>query len=288
MNIFFKPFFLGLYLTVSLAIMTSSIISILLTNNYIVVKENINNDAPIYIDAVSKLEIEEFKKVKEIKKKTIKIEKKSGRYLLKEFSISGISFDGDDSMVIIRDTVSNNFLSIGESLKGYKLEEVYVTKAIFTKNGDEYYSFLSPDEEKEFKEISAVKGGNKVITTREKVTGSVAKSMFEDVEYKNGTYYIPQDTILDFKDLKKIFRSISIKAYNTSNNIKYKVLRVNPKSVFAKIGLQKDDYIIAIDNNKFKSVMEPIKYFNNLQNIKSMNLTIKRGKETKELKYEIF
>jgi len=287
MNIIFKPFMLGVYVTIALGVSVATIGSIFLTNSHLSVINNEQNSKTKHIDVVSKLKIE-APKVLKVRKKIIKQKEIAGSYLLKDFSISAISYDGDDSMVIARNKRDGKFLYLGDSFKGYKLKEVYISKAVFTKKGNSYYTFLSPDDEKSFKEISAVAGGTKTIIKREKVTGSIAKSMFEDIKYKNGIYYIPEDTLLEFNDLKKIFRSIGIQGFNKNGTIKYKVVRVNPKSVFGKIGLQRGDFILAVNGEKFKSMMGPVKYFNNLQNIKSMSITIKRGKKTKELKYEIF
>ncbi len=54
------------------------------------------------------------------------------------------------------------------------------------------------------------------------------------------------------------------------------------------MGLKKRDIIEKIDSKPIKSESDAFAYFNRLEQLNSLSLTIKRGKESKELKYEIF
>ena len=76
--------------------------------------------------------------------------------------------------------------------------------------------------------------------------------------------------------------------YFINSDISYKVTRLNSSSLFAKIGIKRGDMIMLVNNQKFKSISEPLKFFQNLQNIKQLSITVKRNGKTKELKYEIY
>jgi len=286
MNIVFKPFVLGSLLTIFLAILSSQAVSFFMPKSFIgyvaqsSVKETINFDIATAFDIQNK-PLPKKKIVKKVVKQT------SGVFLLKDFSISAVFLDGNESMVILRD--GGIFLGLNEIHKGYKLIEVFPKKAKFEKNGDIYIAFLTPKDEKNFQGVAKTTiVENSVQNKRVEVTGTASKDMFEDIKYKNGKYYIPQDMMNEYKNMDKIFSSIAIQGYSLNGYIKYKITYVKPNSVFAKMGLRKYDYILQVNNKDFQSISEPIKYLENLENIKELSLTIKRGNKTKELKYEIF
>jgi len=286
MNLVFKSFNLYILLTIICAMLFAQILGLFLPNNFntkYIIKEAKATNNNIQI---SKL----FGIVKKELPKNLKVIK-SGRSQLKlrAFSISAIFLDGKYSEVIVRDAKGGIFLSVGDIHKGYRVKELFMDKVIFTKNGDEYYAFLSPDDEKAFKE--SIKKGQRYTaldSNRKDTTGTMAKKMFEDVKFKNGKYYIPKDLLLSYKNLKKIFSSISIQVFRTKGKSKFKVTRVASGSVFSKIGLKRGDFILKVNDEEMKTLTSPLKYFNNLDNIKNLKLTIERRTKLQELQYEIY
>lgn len=286
MNIVFKPFVLYSFLLFFVAFLAAQIAGVFLPSAFISVVDEKRSNHEMKMEVSSSFGV--VAKAAPVVVQQKKVVKKSSQFLLKEFSISAIFLDGKFGEVIVRDRKSGVFVMIGKSYKGYKLERLFINKAVFVKNGDEYFAFLSPELEKEFQPSVAPKAKNGVVNTRVAVTGTAARAMFEDVKFKNGKYFIPKDILMSYKSMKKIFSSIAIQAHNSNGEISFKVRRVVPGSIFAKIGLKRDDYITQIDNEKFKSISEPLKYFNKLDELKSLSITIKRGNETKELVYEVF
>ncbi len=286
MNFHFKPLYLKIILVSLFAFLITSITSLFMKDYFIPFIPKTTVDANTNFKINKTILIQNKVIVKKVAKKTTKYS--VGQYLLKDFAITATFVDGKDSLVIIRDGKGGIFINIGEKHKGYKLERVYINRARFIKNGNIYIAFLSPKDEKEFKTVASVGTGSYTTTTREKVTESISREMFEDIKFKDGKYYIPKDMMLAYKDMGKIFSSISIQAFSINNDIKYKVRYVKPNSIFSKMGLKKYDFITQVNNQKFKSISEPIKYFQNLENLKDLSLTILRGNKTQELKYEIY
>lgn len=286
MNLLFKPFILNIFITILLAVFIDQIGGYFLSNNSIEFIADNKKITKIDFDISTAMNIKQKQTIKVETKKAV--QKSSGIFLLKDFSISATFLDGDDSLVIVRDSKGGIFVGINEFYKGYKLIEVFTAKAKFEKNKDIYFAFLTPKGEKSFKSVA-----KKTITLKSKnkkqaIRNTISRSMFEDVKYKNGKYYIPKDMMISYKNMDKIFREISIQARILNSKIKFKVNYVKPQSVFEKIGLRKNDYIVKINNNDFKSISEPIKYFQKLENITELSLTILRGNQTKELKYEVY
>ncbi len=286
MNTIFKPFILSIILTMFLAILIGQVAGYFLPNNFIGFVPKVAKINDIKFDICSAFKITNKDTPKTVIKKDLK--KTSGIFLLKDFSISATFLDGANSMVIIRDGKGGIFLELNESYKKYKLVKVFSNKAKFEKNKDIYFAFLTPKDEKEFEGVAKKTIIEKTTTSRQKVTATASREMFEDIKYKNGKYFIPKDMLASYKNMNKIFSSIAIQAYNINNYIKFKVTFVSNSSVFAKMGLRRYDYIIKINDADFKSISEPIKYFQDMENIKELSLTILRGNETKELKYEIY
>ena len=194
MNIIFKPFVLNAVLVSFLAILIGQIAAYILPNDnfveFIPKVKKINNTQ---FDICKAFSLKERKIKKTIIKK--EVVKSSGTFLLKDFSISGTFLDGTNSMVIIRDGKGGIFLAIGELYDGYKLVKVFLNKAKFEKNGDIYFAFLTPKDEKEFKGVAKRTISEKTITTREKISTTTARGMFDDIKYKNGTYFISKNML---------------------------------------------------------------------------------------------
>ncbi|RLA84574.1 MAG: hypothetical protein DRG78_01060 [Epsilonproteobacteria bacterium] len=287
MNLIFKPFVFNVLIAVSAALFLSQIAGYFIKSypdTYISKDMSIKDKK---FDIVSTLNIV---KNKAVSKTTKKKNGPSNRFLLKAFSISGIILDDTNSMTIIRDKSGGKFMQVGETHKGYKLNKIYAQKVIFKKNNNLYFAFLTPDGEKSFKSLSSNSADRTNISKREETTGTVSRAMFNEIKYKKGKYFMPRDLLLEYTTLDKIFSGISIQAQSVNGKLQFKIMYISSNSVFKKMGLRAFDYIVKINGEDFKSVTEPIKYFQNLKNIKALSLTIQRGKkkELKELKYEIY
>jgi len=225
-------------------------------------------------------------------KKVVKVDvveqKPSSReFLLKEFAINGIFLDGNNSMVIAKDTSGGIFVHVGGEHKGYILDEVFLKKARFKKGADFFWSFLDPMDEKEFKESDSVPApqSSAVVSS---VRETVAQDMFEDVIYKDGIYYIPKDMLSNKAGMMRHLTSAGAQVHDNSGVISFKISYLPKSSIFYKLGLRKGDFIVGANGAGFKSVNDPIEFFQTIDSVKSLSISIKRANESKELMYEVY
>ncbi len=223
--------------------------------------------------------------VKKVVKKVVP-KKVSGEFLLRAFTINTIFLNDDKSLVIVKNSKGGVFLKIGDSYKKYELVEVYIKKARFKKGINFYWAFLDPKDEKNFQEskVSANKGDS-IITD---ITKTAARPMFEEIIYKNGKYYIPRDKFGSQRDMMRHLNSAGAKFHNRKGVISFYINYLASNSIFRKIGIKKGDLIVGANGRNFKSIHEPAKFLQNIDNVKSVSITIERHKQTKELKYEIY
>jgi len=225
---------------------------------------------------------------KKIKKHVSKKIATSAEFLLTEFTINSIFLSAGEDTVIASNPKGGVFLSLNESYKGYKLIQVYPKKAKFRKGINYYWAFLNPDDEKEFKKNLHSSSTVTLTNHSSKIRTTTARKMFEDIKFKNGKYYIPQDMLYEYSNMSKIFSTIAIRVYDINNVISFKVIYIKASSIFNKLGLQRGDMITKMNNLPFKSPSQPIKVFQNIKNLKQLELTIKRRGKIKELKYEVY
>ncbi|BBG66539.1 general secretion pathway protein C [Hydrogenimonas sp.] len=185
---------------------------------------------------------------------------------------------GTPSMAIIVKNGKSKLVSVGEKIDGFRLEEVYTDRVKLTKNGRDYWLGMKKGSAAGTVKPAAVKKGKKP-----------EEELVEQVRREGDTFYVPRELLSEMHDLRKIFRYISINPiYRDNKLVGFGVANVKRGSVFDKMGLKKRDIIEKIDGKPIKSESDAFAYFNKLEQLDSLTLTIRRGKESKEFKYEIF
>ncbi len=225
---------------------------------------------------------------KKVAVKKVVTKENSGDYLLKDFVLNSIFLNGEKSLVIIKDPKGGVFLRSLESHLGYKLLEIHMKKAKFKKGVHYYWSFLDPIDEKEFKESEAAPSQGSSGAAVNKMRATVANPMFEEIKFKDGIYYLPKDMLSNKSDMMKHLYSVGARFYNKKGIISFYITYIAPNSVFRKMGIKKGDLIVGANGKGFKSIKEPVEFFQNIKNVKSLSISIKRGNQDKELKYEVY
>jgi general secretion pathway protein C len=158
---------------------------------------------------------------------------------------------------------STKIVAVGENYEGYKLSKIALNYVIFVKNGKEYILRLAQQSTK-----SAIqKSVSRVSNNRE-----ISRSDIAHYE----------------KNPSQIWRDIGIDEVKKSGKIAgFKVTKVRNGSQFAKLGLQRGDIIIQANGVDLTSYGAVMKIYQNINNLDSIVLIIKRGNTEKELTYEI-
>ncbi|WP_201353976.1 type II secretion system protein N [Hydrogenimonas urashimensis] len=184
---------------------------------------------------------------------------------------------GEPSMAIIVHQRKSRLLTVGETIDGFRLTEVYTDRVKLVKNGQSYWLTMK-------KSKSSIR-----TRPRPSVRGSRPSAYTEQIRHEGDTYYVPRELLEEMHDIKKIFKYISLKPiYRNNKMVGFGIAKVKKGSVFDKMGLRKRDIIEKIDGSPLTSETEAFKYFNKINELSSLSLTIKRGSEHKELHYEIF
>ena len=185
---------------------------------------------------------------------------------------------GHPSMAIIVRHNKSRLLQVGDKIDGFELKEVYTDRVKLVKNGRAYW--LSMKKKK----------SSTIRTAKPKSAKNRSESAYaEQIRKEGNTYYIPRELLREMHDLRKIFKYISIRPiYRNNKLIGFGVSQVKKGSVFDKMGLRKRDIIQKVDGKPITDEAEAFKYFNNLDELSSLALTIKRGHRIMELHYEIF
>ncbi len=193
-----------------------------------------------------------------------------------DFKLKGTYVSGDDSFAIIEDGEKTEFIYIGEEYQGYKLEHVYENKAIFNKDDEKYeltmYSALVDDSEGDYTMSSPKKHSAKIVAS--------------------GNYTVPVDirkedinTYMQKPD--KIWNNIRINDFRTDDGINFKVSYVRAGTIFSSIGLKSGDIITAIDGEIPQSMGDVMQYYSNIDDLKNLVLTVKRGNQELDLEFRV-
>ncbi len=210
-------------------------------------------------------------KVKTVKKEKKKdIDKKSlSAYLLK-----GIySTDSNSGWIIVEKKKKSYILSQYEKLDSYVLTKLFKNFVIFEKAGKEFKLEMKKNNEKNigFKMTKNIGG------------------MEENVIVDSSGVRVKRDYLNSYvQNIDKVWNNIAISEIRNNGKIDgFKVLKVKQNSVFKKLGLKKGDVIKSVNNSTLSSYSDAFKVYNNINNIKYLNIEILRNNEVMELNYEI-
>jgi len=185
-------------------------------------------------------------------------------YKLDSMKLQGIYISKEQSFVAVQDGQSIEIVATQAAYKGYVLAEVLPLKAIFTKDGARYE--ISLEEEAPKQPVSTEVGGDDVVRF-------IAKP-----QIKKHT-----------QDMSSIWKNISIQEIVEKGKLEgFQVTKIEPNSIFGKLGLQVGDIIVGANNKRFVTYSDVLKLYQEIDKIDNLKLTFIRDKQEKELEYEIY
>lgn len=204
--------------------------------------------------------------------------------LLKEFILKG-TITGSINAAIISHKGKGEYVYLSETYEGYKLKEVLNDKVIFERNGKEYTLYLY----EALQEVTPNPTSQNSSKSQTKRVIIKSPELFTQIKQKENNYFIPRILIKEYLNLETIFSQISVVGiFNNNSFTGFLIQKVHPQGIFAKLGLKRGDRIMKINGNSFKSMNEPFVYFNGIDKLSSLSLTIIRNGKEEELKYEIY
>jgi len=164
-----------------------------------------------------------------------------------------------------RDPNQTDVIGIGESYNGYKLIEIRPSSAVFEKGTRHYVLDLKLDD------LDALRKQHAPFVEGEPYQMSRA----EIKEYA--------------KNFGKILEDISIIEVKNRGKLKgFKITRIRANTPFSYLGLRKNDIIVKINNEPLKSYADALNIYQNINDIKEIELIVIRNNKEKELRYEIY
>ncbi len=195
---------------------------------------------------------------------------------IKDITLKGTYLEDVSSFIVIEDHLGTTFLYKGDRYMGYVLIEIYDNRAVFEKNGRHYDVVI--DEEGEESTHS--------LTSQDSSPASgAATASSEPFEPVTVTHETVQSYI---RNPNKIWRNIRIQEIRRNGQIEgFRVNYVKKGSFFDQAGLKSGDVIKAIDGSEIRSLADVMKYYNNIDNLDGLTLTVRRGSEDIDLEFNI-
>jgi len=197
---------------------------------------------------------------------------------IKDIKLKGIYIEDVNSFIVIEDQLGTTFLYRGDKYVGYVLKEIYDNRAVFEKNGVNYDLVIS--EESTDKRTS--------YNSSTAVSSSINNSS-DDMQTNFEPVKITRDELNDYvKNPNKIWQNIRIQEVRKSGQIDgYRVNYVKKGSFFDASGIKSGDVIKGIDGKEIKSLADVMKYYNNINDLDGLALSIARGDNEIDLEFNI-
>ncbi len=185
---------------------------------------------------------------------------------------------GDSSFIIVEDENGANFVYLDQSFKGYTLTHVFDLKAVFEKDGETYEIVIDDtNSQNSSYVINEVQGGE--IPLNSGVDMVILEEPISVPRYEIDSY---------IKNPNKIWRNIRVQEIRRGGQIDgFRINYVKKSSFFDKSGLKSGDIIKAVDGKEIRSLADVMKYYNNINDLESLSLTILRGTQEIELSFNV-
>ena len=188
--------------------------------------------------------------------------------------IKAIYRSGSGSFVSISDGKETSVVAQGGKYKkDFLLIGVNDRSAVFKGHGKSYRLRLGFDDP---------------LSVEQTVTRTVA-DMTRPQYQQNEWRTIPRHTVMEqVRDVQKIFKRIAIREVRKGGKIDgFRILSIDPQSVFASVGLQTGDVIVAVNNKKLLSYGDAFSVYNQIPRMHSVQISILRNNLPKDIVYEI-
>lgn len=229
------------------------------------------NGVEFVLDKSSNLEYRKYSFYSNTKKtedKTLKENKTI--QTLDKYQLKAIYYvNSNKGWITVQEKAGNksHILSHGEEIDGYVLNELFFDYVIFIKNEKEY----------------------KLEITKSSITNFEINKPSKELTQKDNGAVVNRNYLNSYiTNIDKIWDNIAIIEVKNGNNIDgFKIEKIKKDSVFSKLGLKEGDIIKTVNNNSLNSYAEAFKVYNDIGNVRHLNMEVLRNNEIVELNYEI-
>jgi general secretion pathway protein C len=198
---------------------------------------------------------------------------------MRGYKLLGLYNSKDTLVVTVAKGRKTDILSKGEKTNGFELMSAGSNFVIFKKNSKEFK--LTLENTKNSKKI------NSSTSTAPKVTQGKKQDDNEIAEV-DGVKHIPKTLLTSYiKDMDKIWKDIGIAQYKKNGKADgFKVNFVKKGSDIEKLGLKRGDILKAI-NAEPLNLSSAMGFFNGINDLENLTLTVERNGKSEDLEYEI-
>jgi general secretion pathway protein C len=213
-----------------------------------------------------------------VKPKTVP--KKNQVSSMRGYKLLGLYHSTETLVVTVEKNRKTMVLSKGETTKdGFKLVSAGTNYALFEKNKEQFkLSLLTAKSSKSTRVTSS--------PTRSipKVEESSESQIVDDGEVKR----IPKQLLTSYtKDMDKIWKDVGLAQYKKNGKpYGFKINFVKKGSDMEKLGLKRGDILTAV-NAEPLSLSTAMGFFNNINTMDNLTLTIERNGQSEDMEYEI-
>ena len=209
---------------------------------------------------------------------------------IKDIDLLAIYNGADETVVTVSYKKKTKVLSRGEEINGFELESAENNFALFRKGGKNYKVEL----------MKSIKDGGRssysIAKPAESSPAETAPLKSESSGKVEGEIENVGDRVLVDKNLvryysqnkKDIFKDIRFRDQKRGKEVVgYVVTYVRRGSHFSKLGLQRGDVITSINGQVVRGYNAALSFYERINSLDGIRLTVQRGEKEMELEYEI-
>ena len=192
---------------------------------------------------------------------------------LDKWKLQAIYREGNTGgIIVVLVDGETQYLSMGETLKGYKLIKINKQDAVLLRSGKSYSLFIADISGDNLARSSVVQAEVKTINVANLKKGIVDRRDINDF----------------MTDPSKIWSNIKIASYHKGRPDSAFIVRfVKKNSVFDHLGLKLGDIIQKVNGVRMKNFKDAQAIYAGIDSFESLVITVKRKANIKELFYEI-
>lgn len=201
---------------------------------------------------------------------------------MRGYKLLGLYASEETLVVTVEKNRKTTVLAKGESTNdGFELISAGGNFAMFKKNSEEFKLSLKSD--KNTKSTASSTPTSRAPQTRQDTSPSSDKIIEED-----GIKRIPKTLLTTYtKDMDKIWKDIGLAQNKTNGNADgFKVNFVKKGSDMEKLGLKRGDILKAV-NAEPLNLSTAMGFFNDINNLENLTLTVERNGKSEDMEYEI-
>jgi len=198
---------------------------------------------------------------------------------MKGYKLLGLYNSTKKLVITVAKGSKTNILARGEKVNGFELISAGRDFAIFKKNNEEFKLTL---ENKTNSKIVRVSNKSKTTALKAK------KTIIKDIVEEEGIKHIPKTLLTSYtKDMDKIWKDIGLSQYKKNGKAAgFKVNFVKKGSDMEKLGIKRGDILTGV-NGEALNLSSAMGFFNDINNLENLTLTVERNGKSEDLEYEI-